>query len=45
MKIPIDIKDLGSEDNELHSDFKEKFRFNEEEYLKNLEQENANTND
>ena len=34
----VDVKDLEVEDDYLHEDFNNDFRFNEEEYLKNLEQ-------
>ena len=34
----IEVKDLEVEDDYLHEDFNNNFRFNEEEYLKNLEQ-------
>ena len=35
--IAIEVIDLGVEDTYLHEDFNNDFRFNEEEYLKNLE--------
>ena len=34
----VDVKDLEVSDEYLHEDFNNDFRFNEEEYLKNLEQ-------
>jgi len=34
----VDVKDLEVADDYLHEDFNNDFRFNEEEYLKNLEQ-------
>lgn len=34
----IEVIDLGVEDTYLHEDFNNDFRFNEEDYLKNLEQ-------
>lgn len=36
--IAIEVIDLGVEDTYLHEDFNNDFRFNEEEYFKNLEQ-------
>ena len=34
---PIEVKELAVEESYLHNEFKEEFRFNEEEYLNNLE--------